>query len=86
MRAGFSGGLVVDFPNSTRAKKYFLVLMVGNSSTLPTPKGLDGGSDEDAEEIQVESRQRQRKRQKTTQQESVSFNLLIGLSLAGQTR
>ena len=25
MRAGFSGGLVVDFPHSTRAKKYFLV-------------------------------------------------------------
>jgi hypothetical protein len=22
---GFSGGLVVDYPNSTRAKKYFLV-------------------------------------------------------------
>eukprot|EP00889_Picochlorum_renovo_P000333 jgi/Picre1/27363/NNA_000330.t1 len=29
MRVGFSGGLVVDFPHSTRAKKYFLVLMVG---------------------------------------------------------
>ena len=24
MRVGFGGGLVVDFPNSTRAKKYFL--------------------------------------------------------------
>ena len=29
MKVGFSGGLVVDFPHSTRAKKYFLVLMVG---------------------------------------------------------
>ena len=31
LRVGFSGGLVVDFPNSTRAKKYFLVLMAGPS-------------------------------------------------------
>ncbi|KAL0056385.1 hypothetical protein WJX82_010760 [Trebouxia sp. C0006] len=30
MKAGFSGGLVVDFPHSTRAKKYFLVLMVAS--------------------------------------------------------
>ena len=29
MRVGFGGGLVVDFPNSTRAKKYFLVLTAG---------------------------------------------------------
>lgn len=28
MKVGFSGGLVVDYPHSTRAKKYFLVLMV----------------------------------------------------------
>jgi 18S rRNA (guanine1575-N7)-methyltransferase len=31
MRAGFGGGLVVDFPNSTRAKKYYLVLWAGTS-------------------------------------------------------
>ena len=29
MRAGFGGGLVVDFPHSTKAKKYFLVLLAG---------------------------------------------------------
>ena len=29
LRVGFSGGLVVDYPNSTRAKKYFLVLVAG---------------------------------------------------------
>lgn len=34
-QVGFSGGLVVDFPNSTRAKKYFLVLMVGTSTHVP---------------------------------------------------
>lgn len=29
MKSGFSGGLVVDFPNSTRAKKYYLVIEAG---------------------------------------------------------
>ena len=29
LRSGFSGGVVVDYPNSTRAKKMFLVLMCG---------------------------------------------------------
>ena len=29
MRCGFTGGLVVDFPNSTKAKKYFLCLFAG---------------------------------------------------------
>ncbi len=35
MKAGFTGGLVVDFPNSTKAKKFFLVLMTGGSQPLP---------------------------------------------------
>ena len=39
LRVGFSGGLVVDYPNSTRAKKYFLVLAAGPPEELPTPKG-----------------------------------------------
>jgi len=48
MRAGFSGGLVVDFPHSTRAKKYFLVLMVGGSAGVPQARGVNGeDSDED---------------------------------------
>ena len=35
-RAGFSGGLVIDFPNSTKAKKIYLVLFTGGApSTLP---------------------------------------------------
>lgn len=37
LRAGFSGGLVVDFPNSTRAKKYFLVLDVSPGRPSPQP-------------------------------------------------
>jgi 18S rRNA (guanine1575-N7)-methyltransferase len=49
MKAGFSGGLVVDFPNSTRAKKYFLVLFAGIPDTIAQkqmPKGLEGESED----------------------------------------
>lgn len=34
MKSGFSGGLVVDYPNSTKAKKYFLVLEAGARRNL----------------------------------------------------
>lgn len=39
MKAGFYGGLVVDYPNSTKAKKYFLVLMTGGVAQLPRALG-----------------------------------------------
>ncbi|KFP07127.1 putative methyltransferase WBSCR22, partial [Calypte anna] len=48
MRAGFTGGMVVDYPNSAKAKKFFLCLFVGASGVLP--KGL-GTECADAEEI-----------------------------------
>jgi len=38
MRAGFGGGMVVDYPNSTKAKKFFLCLFAGVTGVLP--KGL----------------------------------------------
>lgn len=64
MRAGFSGGLVVDFPHSTRAKKYFLVLMVGGTASLPQAHGLDGQDPDDDEEYQVRVAGRKTKRRK----------------------
>lgn len=40
MKAGFGGGLVVDYPNSTKAKKFFLVLMTGGQhQQLPRALG-----------------------------------------------
>ncbi|XP_015513707.1 probable 18S rRNA (guanine-N(7))-methyltransferase [Neodiprion lecontei] len=42
-KAGFFGGIVVDFPNSTKAKKFFLVLMTGGA--MPLPKALGTGDD-----------------------------------------
>ncbi|EPQ26606.1 uncharacterized protein PFL1_05927 [Pseudozyma flocculosa PF-1] len=57
-KAGFGGGLVVDFPNSRKAKKFYLVLWVGGEMSVgpngqvakqELPQGLvhdheDGGS------------------------------------------
>eukprot|EP00798_Chlamydomonas_sp_ICE-L_P010803 gene10803-16952_t len=60
MLVGFSGGLVVDFPNSTRAKKYFLTLMVGTSSCMPQARGLNGSDSEDdgpRGEVKVQARE-----------------------------
>ncbi len=58
-KAGFSGGVVVDYPNSTKAKKYYLCLMTGgNGVSMPMPKGLTEASayemdEEEEEEAQV---------------------------------
>ncbi|XP_077995882.1 18S rRNA (guanine-N(7))-methyltransferase-like [Glandiceps talaboti] len=40
MKAGFTGGMVVDYPNSTKAKKMFLTLFTGGSANQQLPKGL----------------------------------------------
>uniref|UniRef100_A0A8C2ZX92 BUD23 rRNA methyltransferase and ribosome maturation factor n=1 Tax=Cyclopterus lumpus TaxID=8103 RepID=A0A8C2ZX92_CYCLU len=41
MRAGFGGGMVVDYPNSTKAKKFFLCLFAGVTGALPKGLGLE---------------------------------------------
>ena len=44
LRAGFTGGVVVDFPNSTKAKKYFLCLFAGGAPSvagLPAARGVE---------------------------------------------
>uniref|UniRef100_A0A0N5AYJ7 18S rRNA (Guanine-N(7))-methyltransferase n=1 Tax=Syphacia muris TaxID=451379 RepID=A0A0N5AYJ7_9BILA len=43
IKAGFSGGLVVDYPNSTKAKKIYLVLMTGGIRQLPKALTSDDG-------------------------------------------
>lgn len=49
-RAGFGGGLCVDYPNSSKKKKFYLILFAGQSEgstskklpAIPTGLGLDG--------------------------------------------
>jgi len=66
MKTGFGGGLVVDYPNSTRAKKYFLCLFAGAPSggyQLPKPLGENGIEEEDDEEhVQYDQRRHERKK------------------------
>uniref|UniRef100_A0A9I9CV41 18S rRNA (Guanine-N(7))-methyltransferase n=1 Tax=Cucumis melo TaxID=3656 RepID=A0A9I9CV41_CUCME len=55
MRAGFAGGVVVDYPHSARSRKEYLVLTCGPPSISTTvPKGKDGDcescSDDDVAE------------------------------------
>mmetsp|Transcript_76865 Transcript_76865/g.238077 ORF Transcript_76865/g.238077 Transcript_76865/m.238077 type:complete len:280 (-) Transcript_76865:58-897(-) len=48
MRCGFGGGLVVDYPHSTKARKHFLVVYAGMSPDAPqqVPQGLQGDEDD----------------------------------------
>lgn len=57
-KAGFYGGIVVDYPNSTKAKKFFLVLMTGGS--MPLPKAL--GEESDNSMISYTSKREQMKK------------------------
>lgn len=60
-RAGFTGGLVIDYPNSNKAKKVFLCLMVGGGGHVP--KGLDDEGDA-AEESTTARFERRRERER----------------------
>eukprot|EP00914_Ancora_sagittata_P027855 GHVO01054523.1.p1 GENE.GHVO01054523.1~~GHVO01054523.1.p1 ORF type:complete len:281 (+),score=42.22 GHVO01054523.1:18-860(+) len=47
LRCGFRGGLIVDFPNSAKAKKHFLCIW---SCTPSVPLGIQAAGGEDVEE------------------------------------
>jgi 18S rRNA (guanine1575-N7)-methyltransferase len=34
MKNGFTGGLIIDYPNSKKAKKYYLFLIAGHSDEI----------------------------------------------------
>ncbi|KAG6860925.1 hypothetical protein C0995_005880 [Termitomyces sp. Mi166 len=61
-KAGFGGGIVVDYPNSKKAKKVFLCLFVGGGSQQQVPKALDG--EEEDSKVKFE-RRRERERSRT---------------------
>lgn len=63
MKCGFGGGLVVDYPHSTKAKKHFLVLYAGHSGDMPTviPEGLQDEVDEHMQTVRAEGRERERR-------------------------
>lgn len=63
-RAGFGGGLVVDYPNSKKAKKVFLCLFVGGGGGGGSvPQGLDG-DEVDADRTKAVQFEKRREREK----------------------
>ncbi|XP_048375478.1 probable 18S rRNA (guanine-N(7))-methyltransferase [Sphaerodactylus townsendi] len=58
MKAGFSGGMVVDYPNSAKAKKFFLCLFVGPSDVLPKGLGTECSDEKPAQAEFVRERVR----------------------------
>ena len=59
-KAGFGGGIVVDYPESKKARKYYLCLVAGTSnvSTFAAPLGLSAEAPkvERRKEMKQESR------------------------------
>jgi len=52
MKVGFSGGVVVDYPNSSKAKKMYLVIDAGGNvnQDIVMTEGLTEEAEEDGEE------------------------------------
>ncbi|MBV95464.1 putative 18S rRNA (guanine-N(7))-methyltransferase, partial [Eschrichtius robustus] len=56
-KAGFTGGVVVDYPNSARAKKFYLCLFSGPSTFIPMAQSEENEEEEAREStFTVESR------------------------------
>ncbi|OCH95567.1 S-adenosyl-L-methionine-dependent methyltransferase [Obba rivulosa] len=64
-KAGFGGGVVVDYPNSKKARKVYLCLFVGGGGgAQQVPKGLEDEAEEGEARAQFEKRrERLKKRQ-----------------------
>jgi len=69
-RAGFGGGIVVDYPESKKARKYYLCLVAGftNSGTFTAPQGLHDTATERPES----KRRKMDKRKEETRKEFIS--------------
>ena len=77
-RAGFGGGIVVDYPNSKKARKVFLCLFVGEGGGAQVPRGLQEGDEavaapesEDATAKFERRRQRESRRERSGKQKAV---------------
>ncbi|KZT11340.1 williams-Beuren syndrome critical region protein 22 [Laetiporus sulphureus 93-53] len=74
-RAGFGGGVVVDYPNSNKARKVFLCLVIGGEGgAQQIPKGLEVDGAEAGSQARFErGRERQHKRDKSGKRKSIKI-------------
>jgi len=56
MKAGFTGGILVDYPNSTKAKKFFLVLMTGGVTQMPKALGTEAAGEASGSQVSYEAK------------------------------
>jgi 18S rRNA (guanine1575-N7)-methyltransferase len=91
MRSGFSGGIVIDYPHSSKKRKEYLVLTCGPpsvSSAVPEARGEDycsgddddddiSSGDEENQTVCISDRNRPRKRQKTNKKGKKDKNWVI---------
>jgi len=72
-KAGFGGGIVVDYPNSKKARKVFLCLFVGGGGGQQVPTGLDGEEISEDSKARFEARrERASKRDKDSKRKSIN--------------
>ncbi|KAI0256960.1 williams-Beuren syndrome critical region protein 22 [Lactifluus subvellereus] len=73
-KAGFGGGVVVDYPNSKKARKVFLCLFVGGGGGAQVPEGLEGDGGVESEDAKAKfekRRQRESRRERSGKQKVV---------------
>lgn len=90
MKNGFTGGLIVDFPNSKKAKKYYLFLMAGYSEEIQKdakkaiymPKAKTEGEEySDSSDSEMDSdEENSDEEDKAEEEESSSDDEKIGIS------
>ena len=66
LRAGFTGGVVIDYPNSAKAKKYYLTLFAGPPpQNYQQPKALGADTADERSATFVDDRSLARRKRKT---------------------
>lgn len=63
-RVGFAGGIVIDYPNSSKAKKYYLCLSFERTYQIPAALGTTGGEATGVQSIARDTSSSKRDRKK----------------------
>ena len=70
-KVGFAGGIVVDYPNSSKAKKYYLCLSFERTYQLPGAMGTGSAVSEPGVKVVARERQQPERKSRKPQRPSV---------------